>query len=531
MSVTRPVLEAYARFTRRRVIAGAFAGATATLLAACGGAAPQKSSRSTGASVATRPSGPPTGQLNVTVGTDFPANLDFTSSGYAMSRYGMAEMLMRTTSDGKLQPWLAKSIENVNPVTWRVHLRPNVTFWDGSTVNASAVAASFRYNWDRQPTADALISKNTQLNVINPMTLEFKAPSPSGSFANALSTQYFVIGKPGPNNTSILTSGYRPTQFETNQQVTLEPYANYWGGSPPIARITVTLQPDSNSRVLALQSGNVNMTGHFPPQAVKTLGGDLQVSIVTATRLNLAILNVNRPPFNDPVVRQATALSIDRDALAKVSLEGMGAPATSLFPQNAGVDATITQTTDTSQAKQLLNQDGWKTGADGVRVKDGKRLAFTFYSSPSRGEITPMAVQMQAQLKSVGYDVQVQELQNISVPMKSGNWDAALSSIDVLVTGDPAYMLNYLLDPTTYIYGGYVDPQFTTIVNQLRVEPDPTKREQISHQAQLVLKQDQPYLYLVNPPIITAFNKTKVHGFVPSPNDLYFLNNDVWVSS
>ena len=74
-------------------------------------------------------------------GISFPANTDATKTGYNMITYAMGETLTRLTPENKLAFWLAESITNVNPTTWRVKLRPNIKFWDNTAADATAVAA------------------------------------------------------------------------------------------------------------------------------------------------------------------------------------------------------------------------------------------------------------------------------------------------------------------------------------------------------------------------------------------------------
>src|SRR5262249_13959696 len=151
---------------------------------------------------------------------------------------------------------------------------------------------------------------------------------------------------------------------------------------------------------------------------------------------------------------------------------------------------------------------GWLPGADGVRVKDGKRLAFTLHSYPGRAELTPYAVSIQSQLKPLGYDIQVKEVQNVADVTKTGDWDAAMKSNNTIATGDPLFEYNRLL-----ITGGgdnvgnYSNPRVETLIAQMRSELDPAKRRALSVQVQEQVKADVPMLFLVALPITTAYRQ------------------------
>src|SRR5262249_33703796 len=157
------------------------------------------------------------------------------------------------------------------------------------------------------------------------------------------------------------------------------------------------------------QSGDVDMLYNFPPEAIKTFGPDIDASATPSGRCGLINLNVNRPPFNDRAVREAFALGIDRTVLNTVGLDGKGTPLTTMFPPISGYDVIPLQGLDVTRAKQLLDDAGWKPGADGVRAKGADRLAFTLLSYPGRADLTPYAVSMQSQLKPLGFALEVKE--------------------------------------------------------------------------------------------------------------------------
>src|SRR5438445_11248 len=151
-----------AAWTRRGFLGAGLAAAVTGLLAACGApapsAAPPAANPTTGgaAANATTASARPaqsTGELKLAIDGEFPATLDATKNGYQLVRLGLAETLTRLTPQMKLAPWLAKDVTNVDATTWRVALRPNSRFWDGTPVTAQDVQAAFQANWTAYPAA------------------------------------------------------------------------------------------------------------------------------------------------------------------------------------------------------------------------------------------------------------------------------------------------------------------------------------------------------------------------------------------
>src|SRR5436305_2422293 len=182
-----PTSPAARRLSRGLFLGASLAAAASGLLVACG--APAPAATQPGATTANAPAAPAarpaqsTGELKLAIDGEFPATLDATKNAYQLVRLGAAETLTRLTPQMKLVPWLAKDITNLDPTTWRVSLRPNAKFWDGTAVTAQDVQAAFQANWAAYPAAAGLLSKDTQINVVDPTTLDFKTPDPIGNFA------------------------------------------------------------------------------------------------------------------------------------------------------------------------------------------------------------------------------------------------------------------------------------------------------------------------------------------------------------
>jgi peptide/nickel transport system substrate-binding protein len=519
--------------SRRFFLGAGLAAAGAGLLAACAPApaaspsvaAPAGSGAP--ASAAVRPA-QSTGELKVAVDGEFPATLDATKNAYQLLRLGVAETLTRITPQNKVVPWLAREVTAVDPSTWRVALRPNAKFWDGTPVTAQDVLNAFQANWAAYPPANGLLDKNTQIKVVDPTTLEFKTPDPMGSFPNAVSAQFFLIHKNG----TTMTGPYKPTNLAVGQEMNAEAFADHWDGPPPLAKLSVRLVTDANARMLALRSGDVDFVYGVPPQAVKSLGSEFTVTSLSSGREDYLVVNHRRTPFSDRAIREATALAVDRAALLTIGLVGQGSIASGMFPPDQGVDSVSMQVGDAARAKQVLDAAGWLEGSDGVRVKDGQRLSFQLLTAPARTEWTPMAVALQAQLKPFGYEIDIQQVKNIGDQLaQSQDFDAAMYSANMLVTGDPLYIFNQTLvkgGPANY--GGYANAELETMLQQLRGETDPTKRQALAKQAQEVIKTDVANIYLLVVPFIAATSK-KVKGYTLHPSDLYIVDNQISVAS
>lgn len=472
-----------------------------------------------------------TGRLRLALGFDFPAHIDALKDHH-MTPFGMLECLTRQTPDNKLEPWLAEQVTAQDPTTWRIVLR-KATFWDGSPVTANDVIAAITGSYGDYPDNAGLISPDTKWTAVDDQTIDAATPQPSEIFAHALALSSFGIWKRAADgNASLMTGPYMPTKLVTDTELDLVPYAGHWAGMPPIANIIATYVPDPNTRILALQSGDVDMLYNFPPEAIDTLGPDFEVPLIASGRMDLINLNINRLPFSDRAVREAMALGIDRDQLNTVGLNGAGTPSVGMFPPSTGYKTLPLQSNDVNQASQVLDGGGWAMGSDGVRAKDGQPLAFTILSYPGRAELTPYAVSIQSQLKPLGFRIDVKEVQNVADVTKTGDWDAAMKSNNTITTGDPLYEYNRLLRTGGGDNAGkYSNPQLDALLDQMAQTMDATAAQDLSMQVQQIVHDDVPMIFLVALPITTAFRKGFVQGYVPNPNDTYLITRDMSVSS
>jgi peptide/nickel transport system substrate-binding protein len=446
-------------------------------------------------------------------------------AGFYVIHYNVGETLTWVTPQGTIEPWLAESLTNLSPTAWRVKLRPDATFWDGSPVNAAAVAAAFRFNWDTQAAATTLIDKATTVTVVDPLTLDFATPRPAGNFPNALSATYFVVSK---GEGKFMTGMYRTATFEVDKELVIEPHPGHWGGPPPLAKITVKNVVDANTRALVLQSGEVDIAGNILPETLSTFGPEIATISIPSTRVHTVLLNPRRGVFADRQVREATAYAVDRAALRRVVFNDQGAAQATVFPAAMVPDQVQLQTLDQARARQLLDEAGWVAGADGIRAKGGARLAFTMLSYPSRPELTQLAIAIQAQLKALGYEMQVREVQSINDELAKGEYDASMYSLNTLYTGDPYFHYNIMFaQDGTYNFTKTPIPGMDALLTQLREAADPARRQAISRQIQEVVRTNVPALYLISAPLIYAYNKAKVADFTPDPQDQYFIGGAI----
>jgi peptide/nickel transport system substrate-binding protein len=338
--------------------------------------------------------------------------------GYYPLNTNIFEALVRLTADYQIEPMLAESWEFVDPNTYRFTLRQGVSFHDGTPFTADAVV------WSMGRIAQAgggilLIDENST-KAVDDFTVEITPTQPNRRLLQQLNhpNESIVAPNSNPAETRIGTGPFREVEYVREDRYVVEAYDGYWGDDKPrVGRITFRFYPDPTTRVLALQSGEVDVIREVPPEAAAQLAADGQFQVLTSGVGAYQALYVNihgQEPYDlgaDPAVRQALAAAIDKDTIVNGVWQGYADPSATMIPPAilgpaAGTVAPIT--TDPERAKQLLDDAGWAPGASGVREKEGRQLKLTMIVGFPSAEIhRSMPEFVQAQLRDIGIEVEI----------------------------------------------------------------------------------------------------------------------------
>ena len=244
------------------------------------------------------------------------------------------------------------------------------------------------------------------------------------------------IDQAGDYNRAPLGTGpYRVAEWKTGEYALLERVPGYWRGPeyPKIKRILFRFVANTTTRINLLKSGEVHVVALVPWDKVRELRdvAGLRLNQVLGNGYEHVSLNEKHfPPFADVRVRRALAHAVDRDLIVRTILDslvrvvnGPIQPLSAAYEPNV---ATYAFSPDTARA--LLSAAGWVPGPDGVRVKDGTRLAFTLITQAGFAIRENVAQTLQKQFRDVGADVTVRLIDGTSISSVwfSGDFDAML---------------------------------------------------------------------------------------------------------
>ena len=462
------------------------------------------------------------------------------------------ETLVNITADG-YEGCLAESWDiSDDGKTYTFHIRDGVKFSDGEVCDANAIKANF----------DAIIENKDRHTWLEMMNLLVGVSAPDDkTFVIELSEPYYPLltelgvtrpfamispkaMKDGSTkdgvNAYIGTGPYVLTDFVTDEYAVFEANENYWGEQPKIKKITVKVIPDNQTRILALEKGEIDMIfgkNMIDADAINQYTGNdkFTVSLSDPTSTRQIVLNTTRDVLADKEVRQALQHATNKQAISDGIFYGLEQPADTLFAKTVPYcDIDLEPYAyDVELAQSMLDEAGWVVGADKIREKDGQKLNIDLlYNSDSVTE-KAIAEYLQSEYQKIGISLNIhgEEEQSYRDNMKAGNFDMVFN----ICWGTPYDPQSSLAAMRAPVYGDYAaqlgledKADIDQAITDILVSTDETKRQELYTFVLTRLHEDAVYIpltYECNKAIyrsdLQGFHFTQTQYEVPFA-DFYF---------
>jgi len=476
--------------------------------------------------------------------------LDPVESGWVANQSGMSENLFRLSgSTLSPDPWLATGATQVDPLTWEIEIRSGVQFHNGNPLDADAVKASLERAIRLSEAAADILSADT-IAVKDAHTIAITTTVPQPTLPGLLITPVFGIhdaaaadaaGEGNFIEARALTGPYIPTAYVQLEHLDSVANDDYWGGTPPLAGINHVAIPDTNSRELALQAGDLDVIINVSPdgsQVINANPGTLTQTAGIGTALVLWWVNFERGTLADPLVRRAVAHAIDRESIAGlVAPSGAGSFAELMLPEVvASCPDVHAPAYDPDEARHLLEEAGYAdSDGDGVLDKNGEPLEIIIGGYPQRFQLPIMAEAAQAMLADVGIKAEVL-ITEWSV-VKEPAWDLFGWYNGVVEGGgDPVFNISKFAGLRADAggtggnnYGHYDNTALAGIVGPSVSVSDVEGRKQIACEALAVITEETAFLPVAHMNMVYGVSD-RVTDFEAHPSSLYFFDHRVGLS-
>jgi peptide/nickel transport system substrate-binding protein len=464
------------------------------------------------------------------------------SSGFVMATLydGLVNYKSGTVEVG---PGLAENWDvSDDGMTYTFHLRKGVSFHDGTPFNAQ----TFVQGLDRLKKGDPHSIYNTgpvesyidftygavdSYKAVDDSTVAFHLKRAFAPFLTSLAMVWNGVVSPEAaikfgkdfRNNPVGTGPFIFKEWRRNDQVILEANKSYWGGQPKVDRLIFKINPDAQASLLALRQGDVHILADVSSQLVPAIRSNSDLLLMTQP--GLAISGMGMPfdvaPFTDKRVRQALNYAIDRDAIDKSLFQGLAVPMTSPLPEAQwSFDPSLKgYPYDPEKAKSLLAGAGLPNGF--------KAELLTYNSARGYNSAGPeLAVAMQGYLQKIGVTVSIQkaEMGSYLSQIRSGKYQGMFMVGWTGDNGDPDNFLYELFSSDNIPVGDtsrYKNPDVDAALRKAQEESDHDKRVALYQQAQKMILDDAPWVFINSLKQARAASK-RVQGYVLNPTQMFF---------
>lgn len=465
--------------------------------------------------------------------------------------FSVFDPLFSVDPDGKFVAALAAEVPTVenggisaDGLTWKVKLREGVKWHDGQAFTAEDVKATLELLVDPnfrswRKTGHELVR---DLKVVSPTEITWRmekafAPYPSILAATFITPKHLMSASGDPNNAPfnnapVGTGPFKWVERVSGDHITLAGNADYFGEGPYVEKLIYKYIPDLNVVYTQFKAGEIDVLGlqwitpdHY--DEAKTLPG-MKVSADPAATVESFSFNMDRPQFKDPVVREALYAAIDKQSIIDALYYGLPTPTETYMPaQSFYFNKDLPkQAYDIDKAKAMLDKAGWKPGSDGIRAKDGVRLAFSCSTTAGNHIREQVQQYIQQSFKDLGVDMSISNLP--PAVMWGDYWmmskfDSVIVGLNFLTGSDPDTS-DYFMSTSILARGGhgqntwqYANPEVDALLKAGGSEFVPEKRRVAYLKVQEIMRKDLPFLPLFQYAVVRG-HKEEIENIRPNVN-------------
>lgn len=451
------------------------------------------------------------------------------------------ETLTKLDENQEVQPGLATEWEQVDDTTWEFTLQEGVTFHDGAEFNAEAVKANFDRLVDEDIASPRafLFEAVDSVEVVDDYTLRINLSYPyapllanlahSGAAImspDVITEDYAQLEEGGDVDAYINQNpaGTGPFKFESwnpGAEVVLTKNEDYWGEPAKLNSVTFKVVSEQSARIAELETGASDVADNIGPNNISRVENADGLSLLQEPSVSLSYVgfNAQKEPFDDVRVRQAISMAINKEAIIDGVYNGVGIPAIGpLAPPVFGYDESVEGLEyNVEEAKSLLAEAGYEDGFE-----------TTIWTNDNEQRVDT-AVAIQEQLSEIGIDVQIEELEWGAYLERTANgehdmfilgWSNATSDADYGMY--PLFHSSQVGSPGNRSF--LENEELDAVLEEARQETDPAARQELYTEAQEMLVELAPMVYIHHQEYILGVDDS-VKDFGIDAQGIYQIKN------
>lgn len=493
-----------------------------TLLAGCGGSAPEEGGESGGDS-----------KTLVIAIQDEVEGCDVQQVGWTNMVHELISEPIVTISDdlSEVQPGVCESFE-ANDKYMEFKLPEGLKFSNGDPLDAEALKKSTERYLEKSEYAGDLDSVK-DIEVVDDLTVRYNLTGPApymwcslGSIFNGIVDVDYAeeVGDEEFNRKPVTYGMFYVDEWEQGSQITLKKNEYFKTNNPQVENqgvanfdtVIIRFIPDEFTRVSELTDGDVDIIYNVPTTSMADLEANEDVTVYDYLQPGVSYLNLQTEEgiMKDIKVREALSLAVNRDELVE-NLDGVVLPAYGFisaaqagFSQEEEDKLAGELKYDPDKAKELLEEAGWKDAdGDGIVEKDGKPLSFEMLLPSDRASLKASGSVLQSQFKAIGVDAQIREYEAdyIKQQMKEGKFDMGSRNYE---WADADILYYVFTEASGYPWD---NKEITAALVKAREENDAKKRVEDYEEASELLKEQYKGIALFADKYIIA-SKNNVKG-------------------
>jgi peptide/nickel transport system substrate-binding protein len=501
------------------------------VLSACGPKQPAGQANQGGTAPGTTPapvsSGKPAvgGEITLRLAKD-PDSLNpiLSSSSYGSDVHGLVyDGLFIFNEKWEPVPHLAESYKvSEDGLTWTIPLKKGVKFHNGTELTADDVVFTLSTVMDKDYTGPRAsnVAAIKEVKAADSHTVVISLKEPYAPLLEDISLG--IMSKKYMEGTTVAdmdkhtsafepmgTGPYKMVEYKRGQYVTLKRNENWFagqanGGAPFIETVRYKIIPEDATAQAAIEAGEIDALPTPDPKEVARIKTDFadKIAMYDYERNGWGYMTLNntRPHLDNKLVRQALTYGLNRQSVVDGLMDGLAViPGGPIPPVSWAYDSSIKPFAyDKAKAKQLLEQAGYKMGANGIYEKDGQPLKLTFYGSSGSALIEGIASIARNNWKEIGVEIDVQLMDFNALTdnyLKPGKFDITFAGMSLSLDPDQTGLFHSTM-VSGFNRGRYNNPKVDALLEQGTKESDPAKRKAIYSEYQKLFVEDAPVIFV-----------------------------------